>query len=182
MVCIFQAMKRTLKRFSFRGTILAVSLVIVTSCSPSHSKMELIPATAEKILETVHQQQGNKAVLLNFWATWCEPCVEEFPFMVKLSRDYAGRGLQVYFVSVDWLEEREAVVAFLKRQGVRGPAFLKDQDDNTFINTISTDWSGAVPFTIVYHRRDGSLVDQWEGEKPEQYFRSAVEKSLTTKE
>jgi len=81
-----------------------------------------------------------RAVLVNFWATWCAPCMEEFPMIVDLGRDRRGEGLVVYFVSVDWLDQAEQVTAFLKRQGVSGLSFIKDEKDGPFIDGIAREW------------------------------------------
>ena len=73
--------------------------------------------------------------MLNFWATSCAPCVEEFPMIVDLSDEYENE-LSVYFISMDWLDEKEKAISFLKKQGVDGVTFIKDEKDNAFINGI----------------------------------------------
>jgi thiol-disulfide isomerase/thioredoxin len=120
------------------------------------------------------EHRGEEAVLLNFWATWCAPCVEEFPMIVDLARNYQSEGLKVYFVSVDWLDQIAQVRTFLERQGVSGTSFIKDQKDQPFIDGIAEAWTGAVPFTIVYSKRTGEVVDLWEGKAPREKFESAM--------
>ena len=96
------------------------------------------------------------------WATWCGPCVEEFPDIVRLGHQYAKQGLEVFFVSTDFEEEESAANAFVKRQGWAEPSFIKAEKDDAFINAFSKDWSGAVPSTFIYDST-GNLSIFWEG-------------------
>ena len=98
--------------------------------------------------------------------------------IVDLGRSHRGEGLIVYFVSVDWLDQTEQVTAFLKRQGVSGLSFIKDEKDGPFIDGIAREWTGAVPFTLVYGRQPGAVVDLWEGKAPREKFVAAVQAAL----
>jgi len=117
--------------------------------------------------------------MLNFWATSCEPCVAEFPMIVKLAEIYKN-DLSVFFVSMDWLDEKEKAISFLKKQGVDWTTFIKDEKDNAFINGIHAEWSGALPFTILYSKTSGEVVDFWEGEQPDERFTKAVNAAINS--
>lgn len=157
----------------------ALLLVVgLSGCRQSAVPVILKRATATDIIQKVAEHKGREAVLVNFWATWCAPCVEEFPMIVDLGRSHRGEGLIVYFVSVDWLDQTEQVAAFLERHGVEGLNFIKDEKDNPFIDGISREWTGAVPFTIVYGRRSGAVVDLWEGKAPREKFEAAIQAAL----
>ena len=148
---------------------LSIIFILIIGCE----QPDLHHATAESIYHNVISKKGEEAVLLNFWATWCEPCVAEFPIIVNLADEYEN-DLAVYFISVDWLDEEDKVVSFLKDQGVTWTAFIKDEKDNAFINGIHEEWSGALPFTILYGKSSGEVLDYWEGEQPEKRFRKAI--------
>jgi thiol-disulfide isomerase/thioredoxin len=120
-------------------------------------------ATAAQVLEAA-RAPGAKAALINVWATWCQPCVEEFPDLVKLHRAYGDRGLRLVLVSADFEDQRDSVLAFLKKQGASFPSFLKDQKDEDFIDGIDARWSGALPASFVLDA-SGRIVDFWEGKK-----------------
>ena len=158
-----------------RAFSLAAALLFI-SCS--QSAVDLRDATADQILKEVSALRGNEAVLVNFWATWCVPCVEEFPMIVELAEQYRDKAVKVYFVSVDWLNERQRAIDFLERHGVQGVSFIKNQDDNEFIDGISRQWSGAVPFTIVFGKESGKVVDLWEAKKQKQRFEQSIERAL----
>jgi thiol-disulfide isomerase/thioredoxin len=162
----------------FRWALTATLIGLVIGCGRSDSTLTLQRATAANILEKAAEHQGDEAVLINFWATWCAPCVEEFPMIVALDRRYQAQGLRTYFVSVDWLDETDRVTAFLERQGVNGLSFIKDQKDQPFIDGIAGEWTGAVPFTIIFGKQSGAVVDLWEGKGPEDRFVGAIEAAL----
>ncbi|MBI4178868.1 TlpA family protein disulfide reductase [bacterium] len=125
----------------------------------------------------VGEFRGGKAVLVNIWATWCAPCVEEFPDLVKLQRDHAG-SLQVLFVSADFDDQRPGVVSFLEKQGVDWETFFKTENDQDFIPAVWPEWSGALPATLLYDK-NGRVVEFWEGAPERGEIESAVRELLT---
>ena len=138
--------------------------------------VDLMPATAETIMAEVRQTKGTQAVLLNVWATSCAPCVAEFPAIVDLGE--SNRKLHVLFVSTDFPEYEKRVKHFLQQNGVAGKSFIKSQKDQAFINGLHPDWSGALPFTILFAKNSGDVVDYWEGEQPETRFKTAIERAI----
>ncbi len=154
-------------------------LVFLAAGGFSSDKLTLRPANSEVILAQAALHRGSEAVLVNFWATTCAPCIEEFPFIMDLSRQYKQEGLQTYFVSIDFPDEKKKVAQFLKSQRVSGISFLASlSDPNAFINSIHKNWTGAVPFTIMFAKGSGEVVDYWEGEKPKKHFEQAIRKAL----
>jgi len=121
----------------------------------------LLPADADTVLQAV-KQPGARVVLVNVWASWCAPCVEEFPDLVRLRKEWADRGLRVILVSADFPETRDATLRFLFEHGVDFPTYLKDGNDMKFIDALSPKWSGALPVTFLYDST-GRLVHVREG-------------------
>ncbi|MEX2364693.1 MAG: TlpA disulfide reductase family protein, partial [Balneolaceae bacterium] len=111
----------------------------------------LVDATAEEIVEIIASHKGEKPVLVNFWATWCAPCIEEFPHLMELKENYEGR-FELIFVSGDFREARDEAEEFLRMNGVDFKTYFKVGKDDEFITTISDEWTGALPFTIVYNK------------------------------
>ncbi|MEA1882405.1 MAG: TlpA disulfide reductase family protein [Candidatus Marinimicrobia bacterium] len=156
--------------------ILLIFLITLFGCTKPTLQLKTVDAVA--IHKQVTSHRGNEAVLINFWATWCAPCIEEFPMIVELSNAYKTKGMKIYFVSTDWLERKDDVFSFLSAQGVKGVSFLKEEgDDNDFIRAISDDWSGAQPFTIVYDK-NGNVSDYWEMKKNRKVFETAILKAI----
>ncbi len=160
-------------------TFFLIMILTLTGCSKSTNQLQLMVVDAQDIRAAVTAHQGQEAVLMNFWATWCQPCVEEFPMIARLGQEYKSQGLQTYFVSVDFFDTAKKVRSFLTEQGVTGISFVKeDGHDNEFIDQIHPGWSGAVPFTIVFSKTNHEIIDFWEGEADVGHFRSAIEKAL----
>ena len=139
-------------------------------------RLELIPVTAESINKHISGFKGQKAVLINVWALWCIPCIEEFPMIVKLDNEISD--LEVVFISADFKDEIENVIKFLSRFEVGYESYIKDEKDEQFIMGINQNWTGSLPFTIVYSKKSGSVIDSWEGKKPESRFRSAINNAI----
>jgi len=139
---------------------LVLALYVATSVSAARAQV-VTPATAERILEAVRESPA-RVTVVNMWATWCGPCIEEFPDFVRLGKEYADKGVAVIFVSTDFREERPSVEAFVRKQGWTTETFAMDEPDDAFINAFSRDWSGAVPATFIYDG-SGELSTFWEG-------------------
>ena len=109
----------------------------------------LVPASGPQVLDAV-KTSGAKVVIVNLWATWCVPCREEFPDLMRFHRDYKDRGVRLLLVSGDFSSESDAAREFLASQGVDFPSYLKSGNDEELINTFDPQWSGALPATFVY--------------------------------
>lgn len=123
-----------------------------------------------ELQQVVDRYQGDKAVLINMWATWCGPCVEEFPHIVKLQHRYPEE-LQVVFVSADF--KRGPALDFLREQGVDWTTYFKTGNDQVFINSLSDTWTGAMPFTKIVDKH-GDLVTSWENKADFDTFETYV--------
>lgn len=118
-------------------------------------------ATATDVLTVVEASEADLTVV-NFWATWCAPCLEEFPAFVRVGKEFDEK-VDVLFVSMDFPEERAAALSFVRKQGWEKPTLLKNEPDNAFITALHPDWTGALPATLVYGP-GGELLDFWEGD------------------
>jgi thiol-disulfide isomerase/thioredoxin len=92
-----------------------------------------------------------RPLLINFWATWCGPCREEFPDLVRLGDDYKARNLDFVIVSLDDPAEiKTTVPRFLQRMHARMPAFLLNAEEpNTAIEAVDPQWAGSMPATFL---------------------------------
>jgi thiol-disulfide isomerase/thioredoxin len=108
---------------------------------------------APGLLQVLAQHKG-RVVLLNFWATWCVPCREEFPELSKLQKRHRAEGLQLIGVSTDFAKQRPAVVKFLDEQRPSFPNYRKKSggDEQDFIEAVDGSWGGELPFSVLYDR------------------------------
>ncbi len=158
------------RRIGGREAILALSLLLLTSAAHA----AVAPADAPAIKKAIAAQKGH-VVLVNFWATWCGPCVAEFPAIVKAARQYRTQGLTVIAVSADSAKDLHTKVApFLAKQGATFPAYLeKSADPEDFINAFDPSWQGDLPRSFLYDRQ-GRRVKTLTGEQTAQSLAAAI--------
>ena len=141
------------------GLILSLTLALSAqgndghSSSPSTTTNQKVISVKQIDLAGLRKAltPASKPLLVNFWATWCEPCREEFPDLVKLDAAYKGK-IEFITISLDELSEiNRDVPKFLAEMKATMPAYLlKTPDDDAAITYVSKDWSGALPLTILY--------------------------------
>ena len=140
------------------------------SLTDSQRLLDLPPEDLDRLLGM--PPGPGRVRLVNVWATWCAPCIKEFPYLVQLARTYPEK-LDVVFISADFPEDRPRALDFLTQQGVDWPSYLKTGRDEAFIGALSDDWSGAIPFTLV-QREDGTVSAEWSGEADLSRFEAEV--------
>ena len=173
---------RTALRRSAR-VALACSVALAclgTSRSALAEPVSVRSADVQAILGEV-RKPGAKAVLVNVWATWCDPCRAEMPGLLRFFREHRDEGLRLVLVSVDDEGDRDKVVRFLTAQGVDFQTWMKRGDDMTFINTLSSKWSGAIPASFLFNGR-GRVQRRWYGEVTPEALKSAWDRLLTRRE
>ncbi|HUC44678.1 MAG TPA: TlpA disulfide reductase family protein [Candidatus Sulfotelmatobacter sp.] len=138
------------------------------------------PATGDAVKAQI-RSSGAAATLVNVWATWCVPCREEFPDLLKAARDLSPQGVRLVLVSVDFPGAESEVRDFLTEQGVDFPSFVRTGKDEAFIDAMSSKWSGAIPATFVFDQK-GALARSWEGKASFAEIKDRVLETLTRKE
>lgn len=100
--------------------------------------------------------------IINFWATWCKPCVEELPAFDSLYAESKNTPVKVILVSLDFKEElNKKVIPFLIKHNIKAPCVLLDEvNGNDFIDKISPSWSGAIPATLFKRGEHTLLVEK----------------------
>jgi thiol-disulfide isomerase/thioredoxin len=141
------------------------------------SNLPKVTQINEQGLKNLLKPNG-KPLLINFWATWCDPCREEFPDLVKIGADYKDK-IDLITISLDEISEINGdVPKFLAEMKSDMPAYLlKTPDDGSAINLVSKDWQGALPFTVLYNA-NGETVYLKQGKFKTDFLRAAIEDVL----
>ena len=122
-------------------------------------------------------QQREHPLLVNFWATFCDPCRDEFPDLVKIDKDYRPRSLEFVTVSLDDMSEiKNEVPKFLDSMKATMPAYLLNASDPELaINAVDRTWRGDLPATFLYNEK-GEVVYKHFGRVNTAELREAIEK------
>src|SRR5690349_5188799 len=134
------------------GAVLLLSLAVLGAAQMGTGSRSSRAAAGPKVKQIDNAglrkalTPSRKPLLVNFWATWCDPCREEFPDLVKLDAEYKGK-IDFITISLDELSEiNRDVPKFLADMKADMPAYLlKAQDDEAAIAFVSKEWSGALP-------------------------------------
>lgn len=130
-------------------------------------------------LNLLLKSKAGKPVFVNLWATWCRPCVDEFPDILKIRNDYKSDSLEVILISLDFGEgAKEKAEKFLAKMNVDFVAYInafsKDED---LINFFDLKWDGAIPATFIYDK-SGRLSASMIGKRSYDAFSEEVRKVL----
>ena len=132
-------------------------------------------------LQSLLKGNGSRPLLVNYWATWCDPCREEFPELVKIDKDYRAKGLDFIAISLDDLTDiKTAVPRFLRQMNAKMPVYLLNvADPEPVINGVDREWGGALPATFLYNNK-GEVVYKHFGRVKIDELRAAIDKVMST--
>lgn len=105
--------------------------------------------TAKQIRALVDERKG-KVVVVNFWASWCPPCMREFPAIIKVYEQYRDKGVEMFAVSLNDPEDKADIEQFVQTYKPPFPIYLRDGRDETFNEAVLKEWSGEMPLTLVF--------------------------------
>ena len=160
----------------FAGRFLAaVSLAILARPAFGETVKLVKP---EQYRSRVVAAKKGRVVLVNFWATWCEPCREEMPALVAAAKGFPSKDVAVALVSTDALKKTADVQKFLASQKIPFVCWqAKSTDPQRFIDAVDKSWNGALPYTLVYDRK-GEVAARLAGPQTERSFSESIRKAL----
>ncbi len=147
------------------AVFLLLSQISITLAGPDEDSCnnapQLTAVSGDDVLELIRDHEDGP-ILLNIWATWCQPCREEMPELLRLNEEYQDAGLRLILVSCDFTRHSDKAAEFLGSLGVTFETYIKEQSDNEFVNQIDPDWTGALPYSVLIDT-DGNVLKTWEG-------------------
>ena len=158
---------------------LLAAVVLLNSCgapeevpaTPTHP-VELASATR---IETLVENSRGRVLVLNFWATWCPPCVEEMPELASFARNHVGEEVEFLSVSSDEPSTRYTEVSpFAIEYDLPFPVYIMGVNHPAkMVEHIGIEWEGGLPATFIFNK-DGRAVHSWVGPVDEQILMAAV--------
>jgi thiol-disulfide isomerase/thioredoxin len=154
-------------------------LLILFLLSARLYSQEVKSLSSVKDLDELKESLKGKVVLINFWATWCAPCVKEFPDLVKLYNNYKDKDFKLIFISTDVPEEvNSKVIPFLKKNDVDFTTYFNNfSKPEDLIDYIDKSWEGAVPSTYIYDKT-GKVTASILGKKDYSDFEKEILKNM----
>lgn len=133
-----------------RILIVIFTLLAAGTTSLTAQKVEKI-GVAE--LEEILASPGNELHVINFWATWCPPCVTELPYFEKLSKEYEGKGIKFILISLDFPSQVESrLIPFLDTNKITADVrVMTNIDYNSWIEKVDESWQGNIPVTLFFN-------------------------------
>lgn len=140
-------------------------------------KPPVVSAIDTEALKNLLTEQRERPLLVNFWATWCDPCRDEFPDLVKIDHDYRPHALDFVTISLDDFSEiKNDVPKFLSSMNATMPAYLLNVNDpEPAISAVDSRWSGSLPATFLYNAK-GEVVYKHFGRVDANELRAAIDK------
>ncbi len=135
--------------------ILLIAILIISSCkSEDREVVEELKVYDFDTLEPLLNKIDDKVYVINFWATWCAPCVKELPYFEELNANYKSKKVEVVLVSLDFPKQYEKKLKpyIVNNKLMSQVIALDDTDTNTWIPKVDENWSGAIPATIIYNK------------------------------
>lgn len=138
-----------------------IGLVLFLSCRGEHQKEVSFITVDYEGLENYLEESDAAVHVVNFWATWCKPCIEELPHFETIGKEYRGKDVKVILVSLDFPDQTERLTNFIKKRNIQSEVvFLDDGDGNSWIPKVDVNWSGAIPATIIYNGQKRSFYEK----------------------
>jgi len=165
-------------RLTLGAACLMLSSILLTAQTTAGDSLSIQIISLAKLQELIRSDSG-KVVLVNAWATWCDPCKKEIPDLLKLRRTLADKLFELILVSADDIDLAATdVKSQLKNFGVDFRTYIiQNSDDKNFINGMNPKWSGALPASFVYDRH-GRQRKMFVGRKSYEQFYDAIKELL----
>ena len=145
-------------------------VLIITIFSCKKNKNTIVQSSENDSIEVYNftelkpllNANDDSTYVINFWATWCGPCVKEIPYFQELHNIYGKKNVKVILVSLDFPDKLESqLIPFIKAKKITPQVILLDDpDENTWIPMVDGSWSGALPATLIYNKNKRAFYEQ----------------------
>ncbi|WNW01786.1 redoxin domain-containing protein [Tenacibaculum sp. HL-MS23] len=152
----------------YRFRFLILFALIISSCKKNKETKE--ESTIQNEITTLNYNElkpflhknDDKTYVINFWATWCLPCVKELPAFEKLNKEFKDKNVEVILVSLDFSKQIESnLIPFIKKKEIKSKVLhFEDKNEQFWIQDIADSWSGSIPATLIYTKNKRKFYEQ----------------------
>lgn len=151
-------------KFSIIAFMILSSMVSIEMCSAQKWTVDNL-TTYDKFdeVEYIFNYENDTTYVINFWATWCGPCVKELPYFEDLpEKDTDGNPIKVILVSLDFKNQLETrLLPYLNKNNIQSEViFLRDSKYNDWIDRVDPEWSGSIPITVIYNNKGRVFLER----------------------
>lgn len=132
-------------------SIYSLLLIIYISLASISASAQIETITLEQLQAKTIRTDNDTLYIVNFWATWCGPCVAELPYFEQAAKDNADKKVKILLISLDFPSEKAKVISFAAKRKIQNEVYLLNAGDpNKWIDQIDSSWDGAIPTTVFY--------------------------------
>jgi thiol-disulfide isomerase/thioredoxin len=124
--------------------------MLVISFSSVAGNAQELKVVSYKELDKILSTPTDSVRVINFWATWCKPCVEELPYFIAANEELASSKIQFIFISLDFASQTTKVKELIAKLGMKGTLLQLNEHGGDWIDQLDKNWSGAIPYTILF--------------------------------
>lgn len=141
-----------------------LSILIMLVWGNLASQAQTVRVVKFSELKKTLSSQADTLYVVNFWATWCKPCVMELPYFEKAHQEFKQQKVKILLVSLDFESDLNTKLKpFVKRKNLQSSVWLLNETDyNSFIDQVDTAWQGALPATVIFNnaRKQHQFIDK----------------------
>ena len=136
------------------GAIAALLFIFFSAYSQNKLPKNSVKVKNFEQLKPLLHKQNDTLYVVNFWATWCAPCIQEIPYFEQIGQKYASQKVKVLMVSTDFPNQLQTrLLPFVEKQQMKNEVILLDDPRaNRWIPQVDKDWTGAIPATLIYKK------------------------------
>jgi thiol-disulfide isomerase/thioredoxin len=147
--------------------IIFIAFTAMFACSGSGEKTKeetalSIPIVDFDAIKPLLEKQNDTTYLINFWATWCSPCVKELPYFEQLAEEFSDKKFKVILINLDFPSHfNTRLLPFVEEKGIKSTIIvLDDPDANSWINEVDPRWTGSIPATVIYKKNQRKFFEK----------------------